>query len=56
MAFNKQKLLDDLKAQIGSIEGLSDKTLLPYQIGRNAISQFFYIEIASGKYDEPESK
>ena len=48
---NKQKLLDDLKAQIGSLNAEND-TLCVYQIGRNSIASHFFIAISSGNYDE----
>lgn len=54
MALNKQRLLDDLKAQIDSIEK-ENNTLCVYQIGRNSIAAHFFIAISSGEYDEEPS-
>ena len=51
MGLNKQKLLDDLKAQIGSLNVEND-TLCVYQIGRNSIASHFFIAISSGNYDD----
>ena len=51
MGLNKQKLLDDLKAQIGSLD-MENNTLCVYQIGRNSIASHFFITISSGEYDD----
>jgi hypothetical protein len=51
MGLNKQKLLEDLKAQIGNLDAEND-TLCVYQIGRNSIASHFFIAISSGIYDE----
>lgn len=41
MTLDKEKLLNDLKAQIGNIDNKNDLRLV-YQIGRNSIASYFF--------------
>lgn len=55
VTLDKERLLTDLKTQIGSVE-IENNHLLMYQIGRNSVASYFFIAISSGEYDNPENK
>lgn len=55
VTLNKEKLLNDLKAQIGNIDNKNDLRLV-YQIGRNSIASYFFVAISSGDYDMPKEE